>query len=166
MSRLLQGTPGNPGLHGRVTSKSPVLDLRRNLHQWETRLCTVLCEIGPMLWPRARFDSGFVDDVNPYQDVSNWWEPPIKMLMSGVSGGYHVCGTVRFNGQIEVGVTLQMFRTSDDSYVSEAISGQAGEYVITAQTNAAHYIVAYLVGAPDKTGATVNTLIPTEARAI
>jgi len=60
------------------------------------------------------------------------------------------------------GVNVQAFRTSDDSFAGyEVQSREDGSYdLATNFPGVNHYVVAYLTGAPDRTGATVNTLVP------
>lgn len=61
------------------------------------------------------------------------------------------------------GVDLHSFRTSDDAYGGyEVQSREDGSYDLPTQyPGVAHYVVAYLTGSPDRSGATANTLIPT-----
>ncbi len=163
MSRLISGSTAI-GLYKWINN-DPVLDRRRNLWDWANAIRPdFTIWVGPMMWPQSRM--GVVTEELPFPDPAVWWEVPVKMLVSGMSGGYHICGTVRYNGAPAGAVTLQVFRASDEVFVGQAISGPEGEYVVTVPTNVAHYIVGYVTGAPDKTGATVNTLIPTEARVI
>lgn len=60
------------------------------------------------------------------------------------------------------GVTVQAFRTSDDSFAGyEVQSREDGSYdLATNFPGVNHYVVAYLAGSPDKSGTTVNTLVP------
>jgi hypothetical protein len=53
---------------------------------------------------------------------------------------------------------VQLFRTADDSYVSQYTSDANGYYAIPASNLFSHYLVAYLAGSPDVAGTTVNTL--------
>ena len=60
------------------------------------------------------------------------------------------------------GATVQGFRTSDDLFVGEVQCDSAGYFQLpTPYPGVAHYLVAYLDTATDKTGASINTLIPT-----
>src|SRR5258706_13707919 len=54
---------------------------------------------------------------------------------------------------------VQIFRTADDSYVSQVTSDANGNYNIPASNLFQHYLVAYLAGSPDVAGTTVNTLL-------
>lgn len=57
---------------------------------------------------------------------------------------------------------VQIYRTADDSYVSDTTSdATTGYYAIPASNVFTHYLVAYLVGSPDVAGTTVNTLTGT-----
>jgi hypothetical protein len=57
--------------------------------------------------------------------------------------------------------TVQLFRTLDDSFQGEVLSDAVtGEYAIWGPVGGPYYIVAYLAGAPDVAGTTVNTLLP------
>jgi len=58
------------------------------------------------------------------------------------------------------GATVQLFRAADDSFRSETIADGAGNYVLYPDVGGPFYIVAYLAGAPDVAGTTVNTLLP------
>ena len=159
------GLGGQNGVYRNVRYE-PILDKRRNTWEWANAVRPdLVIWVGPMLWTAPAFTSG-ANDVSGLLQAQASWEYPIAMIHGGVTGGFHVCGTVRFNGIPQSNVVMQMFRTSDDLYLGEARSGQSGEYVVTSQFNAAAYIVGYLTGSPDRTGATVNTLIPTAARVI
>jgi hypothetical protein len=60
------------------------------------------------------------------------------------------------------GATVQGFRTSDDLFVGETTADSSGNYELaTVYPATNHYLVAYKAGSPDITGATVNTLQPT-----
>lgn len=58
------------------------------------------------------------------------------------------------------GATVQLFRSWDDVYIGETISDGSGNFSVRASGSGTFYIVAYLAGAPDLAGTTVNTLIP------
>jgi hypothetical protein len=59
---------------------------------------------------------------------------------------------------------VQLFRTSDDQIVEETTSDGSGNYrFLTATPQYKHYVVAYKAGAPDVTGATVNTVVAVAA---
>lgn len=60
------------------------------------------------------------------------------------------------------GAVLHAFRTSDDAFAGYEVESRTdGSYdLATNFPGVAHYVVAYLPGSPDRTGATVNTLVP------
>lgn len=62
-------------------------------------------------------------------------------------------------GAVLAGCTVFLFRTSDNSYVSSSTSDANGNYVLPASPLLQHYVVAYLVGSPDVSGVTLNTLL-------
>lgn len=59
-------------------------------------------------------------------------------------------------------VSVQGFRTSDDAFAGHEVqSREDGSYDLpTNFPGVNHYAIAYLTGSPDRTGATVNTLVP------
>lgn len=66
------------------------------------------------------------------------------------------------NGAALGGCTVQLFRTRDDLFLDEVVSDGSGNYIIgSGSPTETYYIVAYLAGSPDVTGATLNTLIAT-----
>lgn len=58
------------------------------------------------------------------------------------------------------GVTVQLFRTLDDSFRSQIDSDGSGNYILYPDVTGPFYIVAYKAGSPDVAGTTVNTLLP------
>lgn len=63
-------------------------------------------------------------------------------------------------GAVLGGVTVQVFETATDRYITEVISDPTtGVYVVPVGIGTGpYYAVAYLAGAPDRAGTTVNTL--------
>lgn len=59
------------------------------------------------------------------------------------------------------GCRVVLYRTADDSIAAQTISDGSGNYSFSASSSLTHYVVAYKAGAPDVTGATVNTLVGT-----
>lgn len=55
--------------------------------------------------------------------------------------------------------TVQLFRTSDDSFRSGVVSDGAGNYTLYPDVTGPFYLVAYKSGSPDVGGTTVNTLL-------
>ena len=73
---------------------------------------------------------------------------------------YVLTGTTRDGvGAVLGACTVQLFRTSDDVYMGDTVSSGAGAFSLTTTEVGPFYIVAYLVGAPDRAGTTVNTLV-------
>lgn len=66
------------------------------------------------------------------------------------------------SGNIIGGAVVQGFRTTNDQFVRETLSDSNGIYQLgTEYPGENHYLVAYVPGAPDRGGTTVNTLVPT-----
>jgi len=131
-------------------------------------------------------------DRNPWKepDPLNWkssWQFSATMHMDGGgdSGqGYQIVGQMRRTWNINglgtqslkfikglcvdttdaplSGVTVQAFRTSDDSFAGYEVQSRTdGSYDLASNfPGVNHYVVAYLAGSPDKSGTTVNTLVP------
>ena len=73
---------------------------------------------------------------------------------------FTIAGTTRnASGSALGNCTVDLFRTADDSVAARTQSDANGLYSIVASSEVTHYAVAYLAGAPDVTGATVNTLV-------
>ena len=64
-------------------------------------------------------------------------------------------------GAVLGGVTVQVFETATDRFVTEVISdATTGAYVVPVGIGTGpYYAVAYIAGAPDRGGTTVNTLV-------
>lgn len=96
-----------------------------------------------------------------YGDIQSsvWWELPEKI--SGQSSRFGILGVTRdVYGSPLPGVTLKLFRSSDDTKVDQQTSLIDGTYLLTTPFYPdAHYVVAYKTGSPDVEGTTVNTLI-------
>lgn len=54
---------------------------------------------------------------------------------------------------------VQLFRASDDAFISEVTSDGSGAYAVCPSGSGSFYIVAYKAGAPDLAGTSVNTLV-------
>lgn len=75
---------------------------------------------------------------------------------------YLIAGITRDNTGVPLGLcVVKAYRTVDDVFVAQTLSDGTGNYTISVPSQAAHYLVAYLVGAPDVAGTTVNTLVGT-----
>lgn len=55
--------------------------------------------------------------------------------------------------------TVQLFQTSDDTFLAEVVSSAAGVYALYPDVAGPFYLVAYKAGSPDVAGTTVNTLV-------
>lgn len=92
------------------------------------------------------FESPYVERVEP---------------IAGASSRYGVSGVTRdIYGSPLGGVTVKIFKTSDDSLVSTIVSdANTGAFIVTTPYYPdTHYIVTYKAGSPDTFGTSVNTL--------
>lgn len=102
----------------------------------------------------------FGDDAAQGSDFYDSWSPWQRSMrgngrLARFAAGY----TYNSVGGILGGATVQVFRSSDDLYVSETQSDDTGRFeAFTPYPGVPHYFVAYAAGSPDVTGATVNTL--------
>lgn len=80
---------------------------------------------------------------------------------SGAASRYAFAGYTRdAMGTIIPGVTVKVFRTSDDSLQGTSISDTLGFFFVnTLHYPDAHYLVAHKTATPDVDGVSVNTLI-------
>jgi len=88
-----------------------------------------------------------------------YYEPP--ELTKGMNSRFGIAGVTRDQyGSAIVSCTVKLFKTSDDSLVSQIVSdATTGTYLLsTPYYPDTHYIVAYKAGAPDIAGATVKKL--------
>lgn len=73
---------------------------------------------------------------------------------------YSITGVTKDSAGAALGACgIKLFRTTDDSLVSQTVSDANGNYVIPASNALQHYVVSYKSGAPDVAGGTVNTLV-------
>lgn len=79
----------------------------------------------------------------------------------GCNGRLSFVGVTRDQfGSAADGVTVKLFRTSDDRLISQVVSDANGNFTITTPYYPdGHYLVIYKAGTPDIFGTTVNTLI-------
>lgn len=117
-------------------------------------------------WPRSRLGSGTgiglftnsLDSSRPIWDWYAWLQSPAAMGQKHHS----ISGVTRDpSGSIVVSATVHMYRTSDDQILGSTISDAVtGAFTVVSQDDTQTvYLAAYKTGAPDITGATVNTLI-------
>lgn len=62
-------------------------------------------------------------------------------------------------GVILPGCTVDLFLTISDLKIDQCLSDATGYYEVSSYQDGNMYIVAYLAGAPDVAGTTVNTLV-------
>lgn len=113
---------------------------------------------GQLWWPSSQIFA----DPTLGEDVASAPIPfGYAVDYTGASGyPYRIRGYALDSGGAGVGgAVMQLFRTSDDTYLGQAVSvGPSGQYDLGVDTNSVqHYIVAYRTG-PDIEGTTVNTL--------
>jgi hypothetical protein len=95
----------------------------------------------------------------------NEWLTPIWFdrmeIVSGSIGRFGFLGVTRdVYGTAVGGVTVKLYRTSDDSVVCTTVSDPLGNFGVTTQYYPdTHYMVAYKTGSPDIEGTTANTLV-------
>jgi hypothetical protein len=67
------------------------------------------------------------------------------------------------SGVVVANAFVQAFVTATDAIAGEVQANTDGTYSVGVQQSKVtpHYLVAYKAGSPDITGATVNTLLPT-----
>lgn len=89
-------------------------------------------------------------DYDPFQSPSRWTGSFERKKFTGI--------TRDVTGAALGSCLVQLFRTSDDLLMDQQTSDLLGNYEVYSSDGGQHYIVAYLAGSPDVTGATVNTL--------
>lgn len=104
-------------------------------------------------------------------DGAGWYDLSMKDLFEPYSCDGEGTQTLKFikgttvdvSDNVLSGVVVQAFRTSDDAFAGyEVASRTDGSFdLATNFPGVNHYLVAYLAGSPDRTGATLNTLTPT-----
>jgi hypothetical protein len=111
-------------------------------------------------WPGSGFIGDRAVDVGVVNAGQKWYEYP--EVTKGMNSRLGIAGVTRDQyGSAIVSCTVKLFKTSDDSLVSQIVSdATTGEYLLsTPYYPDTHYVVAYKAGSPDIAGATVNTLI-------
>ncbi len=95
--------------------------------------------------PGPAFAQGLNDATTPY------FEPP-NLVISGI--------TRDSAGTPLAACTVKLYRTIDDVLIYTTTSDGSGNYLFDGvQQGFTYYVVAYLVGAPDTAGTTMNTLV-------
>lgn len=104
----------------------------------------------------TNFTSGVPNIPGPAQPMGfNEYDPvfpPPNLKISGV--------TRDSSGVALAACTVDLFRTIDNQFILQTISDGSGNYVFDGvQQGFTYYVVAYLAGAPDTAGTTLNTLV-------
>ena len=120
-----------------------------------------------MRWPNSRMMGGDpsaslylvgqdANSVNRYESINS------LSFESGGQSTLKIRGTTQDSSGNPLGsCQVQVFRTSDDLFVSECTSDAGGYFEAPSQyPGVAHYITCYKAGSPDVTGSSINTLIP------
>lgn len=110
-------------------------------------------------WPSSGFVGDRATDVAVMNSGQKWFESP--EITRGQNSRFGIAGVTRNQYGSAIGsCTVKLFKTSDDSLVSQIVSDpNDGSYLLsTPYYPDTHYIVAYKAGSPDIAGATVNTL--------
>lgn len=111
-------------------------------------------------WPGSGFIGDRGVDVAVMNSDQKWYEYP--EITKGMNSRFGIAGVTRDQyGSAIVSCTVKLFKTSNDSLVSQIVSdATTGAYLLsTPYYPDTHYVVAYKAGSPDIAGATVNTLI-------
>lgn len=111
-------------------------------------------------WPGTGGLTGDAGDVGANLFRAAAWNPQYESGPSGAAAFGFVGVTRDQNGTAVPGVTVTLFRTSDNTVQDVVVSDPQGNFLLhTAYYPDFHYLVAYRAGAPDIQGTTVNTLI-------
>ena len=118
------------------------------------------------LWPASHISSG--DPTSPLaylgQDSCQsglWGQLEYGTSSAGGPSVFLRGQTLDANGNPLTGVTVQGFLTSNDLFVGQTVSDANANYALgSPYLGVNHYLVAYLPGSPDRSGTTVNNLIP------
>ena len=93
---------------------------------------------------------------------------PCVRDLNGSTSRWMLTGTTRDSAGAALGacrvIVLEVGRLAVDGapVVAETVSDGAGSYSVAVPTNTAYQVLAYKPGAPDVTGATLNTVTPTQ----
>jgi hypothetical protein len=81
--------------------------------------------------------------------------------VSGANARLAIVGYARgYDGSPIAGVTVKLFRTTDDSLQCTQVTDGNGAYTLTTPYADGHYVTMYKAGPPDYCGTTINTLAP------
>lgn len=108
-------------------------------------------------WPRGKLLGADIVNIGPIFDL--YWYEWLQGAPTGTEAKYLITGLARDAvGNVLAGATVKCYRTSTDEMVGTATSDSDGRYNVYTPYSGNHYCVAYLAGAPDVAGTTVNTL--------
>jgi hypothetical protein len=119
------------------------------------------------LWHKSGFlncwDSGLADCPNnlytTWEDAYEWPEMDDFKAGRNLIVFYKIQGVTKDSGGSPLGqVTVELFRTLDDTKQDGCVSDDAGNYVLYSQYNDPHYIRAFKT--PNLAGSTVESLYP------
>lgn len=96
----------------------------------------------------SNYRTGRVKQIRPFKSAS------FSTYTSTISGV-----TKDSAGANLAGVTVTLFVSGNNLFVSQAVSDGSGNYTLTIDKSGPFFIEAYKVGAPDVAGTTVNTLV-------
>lgn len=96
----------------------------------------------------SNYRTGRVKQVRPFRSAS------FSTYTSTISGA-----TKDSTGAALAGVTVKLFVTGSNLFVSEAVSDGSGNYTLPIDKSGPFFIEAYKAGAPDVAGTTVNSLV-------
>lgn len=111
-------------------------------------------------WPGSGFVGDIGVDAGILDDSQQWYEQ-VEMT-SGVNSRLGISGVTRDQYGSPVGsCTVKLFRTADDSLISQIVSdANSGAFLLsTPFFPDTHYVVAHKTGVPGIAGATGNTLM-------
>lgn len=152
-------------------------DLWGGVWQWQFRSATTFFQwdfsfnLSDVVWPMMH-SGAFNDPGGAYgffmcdqatDCIGGDWEPWHYGMGGSMSSKYVMGQCLNSIGNPTPYAVVQGFVTATDGYVGEIMSDDKGYYEVRCPQTPSnqHYMVAYLSGSPDITGATVNTLVPT-----
>lgn len=111
-------------------------------------------EMVDVAWTRSSFRGGMGAAIENMQNVWEWNYP-----LTGQHNPKKVSGITKDSTGTPIGgVTVLLFNTGTDLLVDTVVSDSTGAYELADPNNVACFVVGYLAGSPDTTGATKNNL--------
>jgi hypothetical protein len=157
MSSLIGGNTLAPYLH-----RENVQSIAPNFYQMEREIVAKRQDndYSSLWWPGSGFIGDRGIDVAVMDSAIKWWDYP--EITKGANSRYGIAGVTRdAYGSAIVSCLVKLFKTSNDSLVSQIVSdANNGSYLLsTPYYPDTHYIVAFKSGSPDVAGTTLNTLV-------